>query len=41
MEGQWGTVCSKNFNFAAAAAVCRQMGYQNAANEPQSIEELE
>lgn len=41
MEGQWGTVCAKKFNFAAAAAVCRQLGYQNAAEEPQSIENLD
>jgi len=29
-NGMWGTVCSRNFNQAAADSVCRQMGYTNA-----------
>ena len=41
MDGQWGSVCAKNFNFAAAAAACRQMGFRNAADEPKSIADLE
>ena len=27
---EWGTVCNKNFNFAAASVVCRQLGYTGA-----------
>ena len=28
IEGQWGTVCEKNFNKVEARITCRQLGFE-------------